>query len=668
MSAGSQDLPPPPSIGAAAAWLPLARALAIASCVLSFALLGAWIFIALVGHGRDAAVVKVLADAQGYREQVLALQGVLGLVGAVALAITGCWFTLWQLLQARAMVQEAIASDSAAAQQRAKGGSSLFAEVTGKAEIQARLDALVRTGGWRQGLVPAGFLLLALGMLAECRPLPGSVPSAVTLASLLLAMSFPLLLVERKLALARSAELPDAAAIGGLVRWQLAIQVLAAVLLLCRSAAPLVALWGERIAGILLGLVLLELLARCLALVFLPPPTPATAQLATDSLLARLLPWPGERRQEQDVLRTRFNIDLSRSWSLLLIRRMLLPVLLLLVVLCWLLSGLTILPINQRGVYERLGRPAGVLQPGLHVHLPWPFGIIHVVESGVIHVTALGQNGEPSTSSASATAPAAPAAPPFEPAASADGPAPASTDRLWNVPHPFEAVYLLPSTSAVTGDTLQAIQLVDTDVRIFYRVGLDDGSALDAAYRIDDGQALVVAAANQLLTQFYSTRTWQQVQQEDRATISDVMRTRLQAQLDASHSGLEITAVVIDSIHPPTETATATEAIQVAEISSRTEDFQAQQKAVQDKARGEQDANGTLSQAHAEAAEMLAKAHESQNIFETQVAPFQRYQAALRLELWLDHLTADLQKCKLIIIDHRMDLPDGVFLDLRAKE
>ena len=84
-------------------------------------------------------------------------------------------------------------------------------------------------------------------------------------------------------------------------------------------------------------------------------------------------------------MRNQLGINLSRSWALSFLQRGMLPLVVGIVILSWLFTGLTVLDINQRGVYERFGRPAAVLKPGLHVHLPWPFGALRVVETGVVH-------------------------------------------------------------------------------------------------------------------------------------------------------------------------------------------------------------------------------------------------------------------------------------------
>jgi len=59
----------------------------------------------------------------------------------------------------------------------------------------------------------------------------------------------------------------------------------------------------------------------------------------------------------------------------------------------WCLTGVTLVPLDSRAVYERFGAPVAVLGPGLHGHLPWPFGHARRVDFGAVH--RLGLAGPP---------------------------------------------------------------------------------------------------------------------------------------------------------------------------------------------------------------------------------------------------------------------------------
>ena len=120
-----------------------------------------------------------------------------------------------------------------------------------------------------------------------------------------------------------------------------------------------------------------------------------------------------------------FGLDLSRSWALGFIRRALFPALAALAVFGWLLTGVSALGLGERAVYESLGKPVAVLHPGLHVHLPWPLGVLRPVEFGAVREIPIAFTAEDDT-------PAETADRPLPPPADADieGLPPGSADRL----------------------------------------------------------------------------------------------------------------------------------------------------------------------------------------------------------------------------------------------
>ena len=120
------------------------------------------------------------------------------------------------------------------------------------------------------------------------------------------------------------------------------------------------------------------------------PPAAAEPRLLADSAVAGLIRWhPHPLQTLQDDVQHRFGVDLRQAWALAFIRRAVLPVLAVIVLVGWLLSGLREIPIDGRGIYERFGKPVTVLGPGLHAGLPWPLGRVVPVENGVVHALAI---------------------------------------------------------------------------------------------------------------------------------------------------------------------------------------------------------------------------------------------------------------------------------------
>lgn len=165
--------------------------------------------------------------------------------------------------------------------------------------------------------------------------------------------------------------------------------VLAALcLFLARQGHP----WAPRLAvllGLLPAALALELLGRAILAMFAPQRAGLEPRLVATSLLADLLRWPPRPLQRlQHELHQRFGIDLRQVWAFGFMRRAFLPVLAVVLLSGWLLSGVREIGMDARGVYERFGKPVAVLGPGLHLGLPWPLGRVLAVENGVVHELA----------------------------------------------------------------------------------------------------------------------------------------------------------------------------------------------------------------------------------------------------------------------------------------
>ena len=130
------------------------------------------------------------------------------------------------------------------------------------------------------------------------------------------------------------------------------------------------------------------LTVRAWARMFLPAPAPANAKAVTDSVFAALL--TGGPRAPAELLRTRLGLDFARSWALSFLSAAIMPAIGGTLLLCWGLSGLKLIDLGQRGIYERFGAPVAVLGPGMHLLLPWPLGRLRPVEFGAIHSVAVG--------------------------------------------------------------------------------------------------------------------------------------------------------------------------------------------------------------------------------------------------------------------------------------
>jgi regulator of protease activity HflC (stomatin/prohibitin superfamily) len=532
------------------------------------------------------------------------------------------------------------------------------------ADVLARaVRHLERSAGWHQRLRVGSLALLALAALVWFWPRAGTGAPGngdFVLAGIAIVVAFPMLVLERWLAGLSEAELPEARALE---------RVMCATLLgLFGGAAATIAIgigfdwaiWIERAIALLLSVVAVELLARAVAPMFLPPPPiEHTLGISDSAVVGAILASATSRRRAGVTLRDRFGFDLSRSWALRFVRQAFPFVAFVMLLAAWGASGLTALGLDERGIYERFGVPVEVLKPGLHLRLPWPLGIVRRVENGMIHQLSVGYSTETADDTGRSLLPTAAVLGPD--AAHAEDPAPAGADRLWDQAHPAEASFLIASESGGR----QSFQLVDIDLRIVYRLRLGDDGAIAAAYRIEAPDAMVRSAAGRLLARYFADRTLLGVLGASREEMTAEIKGGLQSELDRLSRGIEVLAIVIDAIHPPPGAADSFHNVQAAEITAQTSIATERGRAAQNLNIARQESNRIQDDALAHAVETVNAADIAEQRFSADHAAHATTGRAFLLERWLGGLSRALSKAQLVIVDHRLENAGAPTIDLR---
>ncbi len=468
------------------------------------------------------------------------------------------------------------------------------------------------------------------------------------LGGVLILAAFPLLVAERAYAGERQAARADAPGLARLLRLPLCAFIASGAAILLRSAGFETAIWIERAVACLIVLAGIEIALRAAATFFIPFAPLAGRKSVADSFIAGSIGFAAPRIGHLNAtLKTQFGIDLSRSRALNFLARSLPASIGALILGAWALTGLTATGLAERSIYERFGAPVAVLGPGLHLHLPWPFGAMRHVEFGAIHEIAIvsGAASDPTLQT-----------PP------AESPPPATADRLWDGAHPAEASYLLASQSSGR----QGFQIANVDLRVVYRVGLSDDAALRYAYSVDDPEALLRAITGRTLARFFARNTLSDMLGLSQATFTEAFRADVQAELDRMQSGLESISVIVEAIHPPAGAAAAYHDVQAAEISAKSRVASEQGEAIRNLKAAERTALLNRNDAEAAAAETTGKATADGVAFGGDAAAYRIAGAPWLTERLFDRLAANAPKSELVIVDHRLKGASAPTLDLRA--
>ena len=475
--------------------------------------------------------------------------------------------------------------------------------------------------------------------------LPGAATSANIAAAFVFALAFVSLVAERIMSAFPAPQLPEAPSLRRLLLLTTVLLATAAAIELGRGAALSWVQWPQRVLICVPGLVALELSVRALARMFLPAPAPADARAATESILASLV--TGGPRAPGTLLRTHLGLDFARSWALQFLGAAIPPAILATALLCWALTGLKLIDLGQRGIYERFGAPVAVLGPGLHLLLPWPLGRLRAVEYGTIHSVAIGLDQAPAD---------------MPDSVGAEAPPPASLNRLWESSHPGQADYLVPSR----GTGSQGFQSVSTEISVLYRVGLTDAAAMESVYSVADPQSLIKESASRLVLRYFNSRDLDAVLGERRENVAGSLREALAANMDAHRAGVEIVSVLIEEIHPPAGAAAAYHAVQAAEINANASISHELGRAKRVAGVAQQEAHQLTAAADAQAAEAVDTANAEAYRFNADRHAYTDGGESFLLERSYGRLKSALAQTPLTIVDHRLSSAQGPVLDLRG--
>ena len=537
---------------------------------------------------------------------------------------------------------------SSRAYRRLRARAARLSEAVSRSQLSGESFVIIST----LALSSIGLLMLLKGW-----HMPNAIPASMQapVAGVLIALAFPILVLERHFA-SIPPQIPDSAMLARLCRVpMLALLGLGLASLLRWLDFPGVATLIEHGIAVIIGLVGLELALRSLAGWYSPRTSTADRRCHADSAIAGLL-----RLQRPDFASLsasasrRFGLDLTRSWALGFIRRASAPALLALAAFSWLLTGVSALGLSERAVYESLGTPAGVLHPGLHVHLPWPLGVLRPVEFGTVHeipVVFAADDGTPAETETS-TAPTA---------ADIEGPAPSGADRLWDASHPSEASYLVASNS----NGRQNFEVINIDLRVLYRIGLSDEAAQEVTYNVASPESIIQAAAGRMLARYFARYTVLDVLGQNREAFIRGFQQELQSRLAGLSTGIEIMGIVVEAIHPPPAAATAYQGVQTAAILSVVQIAEAKAEAVQTINFAQGNATLLRNEAQAAAAERLDLAKTELALFDGDRQAYSTGGKAFLFERRLQHFDKALAGVPFTLVDHRIERADAPVLDLR---
>lgn len=589
----------------------------------------------------------------------IGLYGFLLLVGVIFIFLNvfsdaGIWLPAFRLLMAALLVAVAFVENAL----RCEEQTPVAEEATAATEPRKRLQLPPHLQAWLAHFHQHLATTTIVALLAVCfagaglfdtAPLSEADPIiSRAIPGLLLALGFGLLVVERMLSFKLLPQWRNQLEYIGLARAMLSVLLLLAVGLLLATFLPLATLWLIKLANLLVLLIALEYLLRALSAMIAPLPADNAPRFLTRSILAAQYRWPLRPLTfALDAIKQHFGVDIRQVQAFRLMGKTVVPVICGMALLGWLLSGLTQIPLHQRGIYERFGRPLAVLAPGLHVGLPWPFGRVRAVEYGAVHELRLSDEPEQPQRNIFPD--------------SAEGPAPQSSWRLWDNSHLTDQSQVIASKASDS----QSFQIVNMDIRLIWRVGLHNDDALNSQYQAEDLPVLLRSIARQVLVTEFANKQLDELLNEQRASLAVMLNQQIQQRLSALHTGVELLSTRIEAIHPPAGAADAYHGVQAAQISASALVVREKGYAATSSSTARQQAETAINDSQAFAAENLSRARAAAVQFNADHQAWQQAGQAFLLERRYHILSQSLAHTPLLILDHRLQGNSEPVLDMR---
>lgn len=278
----------------------------------------------------------------------------------------------------------------------------------------------------------------------------------------------------------------------------------------------------------------------------------------------------------------------------------------------YLVSGLFIVHINEHAIVERFGRPLNPdqpLGPGLHYAWAWPVSKVRRVDTGRIHSVALGYQGEPPKEAI-----------------------------LWtNIPYEDEMLLLTQQNT-----------LVGLYLRVHYKVDETADGPARFLYHCADPNGLLRAIAAARLRDVVSESDFFSMMTDARHEFEAKLQQSVQAR--AAEFGIQVVAVTVRDMHPPTAMAAAFEDVFSAEEDQeafRSEAWGYHNDAIP-RAKGQQAMMGA--EADSYKAEKVGRAEGRAKAFEMRWQAYRQAPEVTRTRLYFDHIGQAMRNVKKYLV------------------
>lgn len=321
----------------------------------------------------------------------------------------------------------------------------------------------------------------------------------------------------------------------------------------------------------------------------------------------------GEEKSFVEYLEENTGITLRSLWSIKYIREITPSILFMIGLLLWLSTCIIQVETNQQAAIYRIGNLQDrILQPGLHLTLPYPFDKVEIYDTETVNKTTIGYKAEE------------------------------NADNIWTEGHQGEEYKLLLGG----GD-----EVVSINLRLEYKIS-DLKQYLTTA---TSPESMMQALAYELVTDQTIATDLSSLMSADRDAFSENFQKELGKMLKEKEIGLEVVAVVLESIHPPVEIAWVYQELISAEIKAEKYLVNAQDVAAVTIAQAETTYDTTVGTAQVSYEEKVAAAKASITEFMASVEAYNASSDAYKYQKYLAAVRKAYGNANLVILGEGVD-------------
>lgn len=343
-----------------------------------------------------------------------------------------------------------------------------------------------------------------------------------------------------------------------------------------------------------------------------------------------LIALPGAKGADMHILQyleENTGITMRSLWSMKLVKKLLPGAAMCVALLVWLSTGVVQIQSHQEGALYRLGKMnSKILQPGIHLTLPWPFDRVDVYNTRTVQRVTIGYvpTGDQS--------------------------------NVWTEAHGSEEYrFLLNGYDEQAEEQSTAgpgsFELISINMQIEYRI-----TDLPSYIRYcADPEALLQAKAYEIITARTSNSDLNTLLSVDREKFAEEFQLDLEEKITQYQTGISVENVILESIHPPVEVALVYQRLISAGIDAEHLILQAEKEAdalIMD----------AKNQKLAKVGDALVTKHQAIGNAESEVAAFMAsvaadnaYRTQYRYYKYMNALTQAYANAKLIIVGDGVD-------------